>query len=117
MQATGDIGLPVVAPGQGQVALAYPANSGIGTLGNTQANFVDRWSTWQWGLLAASLIATPLLAYHGYKRNHSVGWAVGWGLLGGIAWPIVAPIAFAQGFGKSKGDRSGRRKNRGFRSR
>lgn len=39
-------------------------------------------------------------AYHGYKRNRSVGWAVAWGLLGGL-FPVITPaIAFAQGFGK-----------------
>ncbi len=39
-------------------------------------------------------------AYHGYKRNNSVGWAIGWGLLGGL-FPIITPaVAFAQGFGK-----------------
>ena len=46
-----------------------------------------------------SIAATPLLVYHGYKRNHSVGWAILWGL-GGLVWPIALPIAFAQGFGK-----------------
>lgn len=39
-------------------------------------------------------------AYHGYKRNRSVGWAVWWGLMGFI-FPIVTPaVAIAQGFGK-----------------
>lgn len=39
-------------------------------------------------------------AYHGYKRNESVGWAVAWGLAGAIAWPIAIPVALAQGYGK-----------------
>lgn len=39
-------------------------------------------------------------AYHGYKRNKSVGWAVWWGLMG-FLFPIVTPaVAIAQGFGK-----------------
>ena len=41
-------------------------------------------------------------AYHGYKRNQSIGWAIGWGLLGG-AFPILTTvIAIAQGYGKKK---------------
>lgn len=43
-----------------------------------------------------------LSAYHGYKRNNSIGWAVGWGLLGGI-FPVITPaVAFAQGFAKRR---------------
>jgi len=39
-------------------------------------------------------------AYHGYKRNESIGWAIGWGILGSLFWPIAVPIMVAQGFGK-----------------
>lgn len=39
-------------------------------------------------------------AYHGYKRNNSVGWAIGWGLLGGLFPFITIPVSLAQGFGK-----------------
>jgi hypothetical protein len=58
----------------------------------------------QQGLVAAysilSIAGTALGAYHGYKRNDSVGWGIVWGLLGG-AFPIIAlPVAYAQGFGK-----------------
>lgn len=50
----------------------------------------------------ASVLSTALSAYHGYKRNESVGWAVVWGLLGGI-FPVITPvIAYAQGFGERK---------------
>ena len=50
-------------------------------------------------LAAASMGAS---AYHGYKRNHSFGWAIGWGLLGGL-FPVITPaVAVAQGFGKRK---------------
>lgn len=38
--------------------------------------------------------------YHGYKRNHSVGWAIGWGLLATIFPVTTTAIAVAQGFGK-----------------
>jgi hypothetical protein len=42
-------------------------------------------------------------AYHGYKRNHSVGWALWWGFMGAV-FPVITPvIAVAQGFGKRKG--------------
>lgn len=51
---------------------------------------------------AGSLAGGISGAYHGYKRNDSVGWAIGWGLLGSAFWPITIPISLAQGFGKSK---------------
>jgi hypothetical protein len=41
-------------------------------------------------------------AYHGYKRNNSVGWAIGWALLGGVFPIITVPVSLAQGFGKKK---------------
>lgn len=48
----------------------------------------------------AGIAGTGIGAYHGYKRNNSVGWAIGWALLGGLAPIIVIPVAFAQGIGK-----------------
>jgi len=54
-----------------------------------------------WGL--ASAVSAGASAYHGYKRNDSVGWAIVWGLLGGM-FPIITPaIALAEGFAKPKG--------------
>ena len=51
---------------------------------------------------AVAVASTAAGAYHGYKRNQSVGWAIAWALLGGI-FPIIVPaIALAQGFGKRK---------------
>lgn len=51
-----------------------------------------------WGV--ASTVSSALCAYHGYKRNESVGWAIGWALLGGM-FPVIAPVvAVAQGFGE-----------------
>lgn len=39
-------------------------------------------------------------AYHGYRRNDSLGWAVWWALMGGI-FPVITPaVAIAQGFGE-----------------
>jgi len=52
--------------------------------------------------IAIGTAATPVLAYHGYKRNNSVGWAVAWGLFGSMVWPITLPVAFAQGFAKPR---------------
>lgn len=53
-----------------------------------------------WDLL--SIASGAASAYHGYKRNDSVGWAIVWGLLGGV-FPVITPaIAWAQGFGKKK---------------
>lgn len=58
--------------------------------------FSDR--TWQLIRIAAIGAA----AYHGYRRNSSVGWAVGWGLLAGLSPPIVLGVALAEGFAKPK---------------
>jgi hypothetical protein len=41
-------------------------------------------------------------AYHGYKRNDSLGWAIGWALMGTMFPVIVIPVAFAQGIGDRK---------------
>lgn len=52
-----------------------------------------------WTLVTLSAAAS---AYHGYRRNQSVGWAVWWGLMGYVA-PVITPaIGVAQGFGKRK---------------
>ena len=53
-----------------------------------------------WGL--AAVVSSGACAYHGYKRNNSIGWAIGWGLLGGLA-PVITPaVALAQGYGDPK---------------
>ena len=49
-----------------------------------------------------SMVGAATGAYHGYKRNDSVGWAVGWFLLGGLVPFATIPISIAQGFGKAK---------------
>lgn len=54
---------------------------------------------WYRYLAAAGTIAG---AYHGYKRNNSIGWAIGWGLLGGAFPFFTIPVALAQGFGERK---------------
>ena len=51
-----------------------------------------------WGVL--SVASAGASAYHGYKRNESVGWALWWGACGAL-FPVITPaIALAQGFGK-----------------
>lgn len=53
-----------------------------------------------WSVL--STVSGAASAYHGYKRNQSVGWAIGWFVLGSL-FPVITPvIAVAQGFGKPK---------------
>lgn len=58
----------------------------------------------------ASLVSGPALAYHGYKRNDSVGWAIGWYFLGTMFWPIALPVAIAQGFAERKVNANRRRR-------
>lgn len=53
-----------------------------------------------YGLACVAGAATG--AYHGYKRNNSVGWAIGWALLGSIFPVITIPVSLAQGFGERK---------------
>ncbi len=50
----------------------------------------------------AGVAGTAIGAYHGYKRNDSVGWAIGWALLGGLFPVVVIPVAYAQGIGERK---------------
>lgn len=61
-------------------------------------------ATFVFGLLGTASMA--LSAYHGYKRNASLGWGLWWGAMGALA-PVLTPsIAFAQGFGRRKSARS-----------
>jgi hypothetical protein len=50
----------------------------------------------------AGMAGSAIGAYHGYKRNDSLGWAIGWAFLGGLFPVIVIPVAFAQGLGERK---------------
>lgn len=48
----------------------------------------------------ASTVSSAVSAYHGYKRNDSIGWALWWGLMGSM-FPVITPtIALAEGFAK-----------------
>jgi hypothetical protein len=47
-----------------------------------------------------AVASSGVCAYHGYKRNDSVGWALVWAVAG-MVLPVVTPaVAIAQGFGK-----------------
>lgn len=51
-----------------------------------------------WGVLATASAAAS--AYHGYKRNDSIGWAIWWFFMGSL-FPVITPVvAVAQGFGR-----------------
>lgn len=53
-----------------------------------------------WAIIGTASMAAS--AYHGYRRNRSVGWAIWWGIWGAVL-PVFTPvIAVAQGFGKRK---------------
>ena len=42
-------------------------------------------------------------AFHGYRRNGTLGWAAAWGIIGYVV-PVITPaVAIAQGFAKPKG--------------
>lgn len=61
---------------------------------------VSTWSSPLYTVFRTVAMATS--AFHGYRRNRSVGWSIWWGLMGGI-FPVITPtIALAQGFGKAK---------------
>lgn len=65
-------------------------------------NATDRAVAMTYFWVAVDMASGAASAYHGYKRNESVGWAAWWGLMG-LSFPIITPaIAFAQGFGKRK---------------
>lgn len=70
--------------------------SGYSGLGASELNVMSSF----WAL--AAIASSGASAYHGYKRNNSIGWAIAWGLLGGIA-PVITPaVAVAQGFGERR---------------
>ena len=68
----------------------------------TRSNMVEAalaWNRLSWYLAPVSAAAS---AYHGYRRNDSVGWAAVWGLMGGL-FPLMTPaVGAAQGWGKRK---------------
>lgn len=49
---------------------------------------------------ALSVAGAALGAYHGYKRDASVGWALWWAFAGAVVPVVTIPVALAQGFGQ-----------------
>lgn len=92
------------AVGRGLVAAGVPAS----TVG-ASLRWLDTSSkitpSVVWGVLG--LASGALGAYHGYRRNDSIGWSVVW-FGAGMIFPIFTPVlALAQGFGKRKGSHRG----------
>lgn len=72
----------------------------VGAAMQTNSTTTTTTSTTDFGLShVLSLAGVGIGAYHGYRRNDSVGWAIGWALLGGMFPVITIAIALAQGFG------------------
>lgn len=55
-----------------------------------------------WWSKVYSAVGMSAAAYHGYKRNNSVGWALLWGGFGAISPILTNVIAYAEGFGEPK---------------
>lgn len=47
-----------------------------------------------------SMLGSTTGAYHGYKRNNSLGWALAWFVLGSMFPMVTIPVSLAQGFAK-----------------
>lgn len=65
-----------------------------------QADGSYRPSRYWWIYSLVGITCGLLGAYHGFKRNDSVGWAFAWYLFGAWFPAIALPVAIAQGFGK-----------------
>ena len=75
-----------------------PSLQGRTSLGQEPASTGMQVATVAYGLL--SLAGSVSGAYHGYKRNNSVGWAIGWAILGGMFPVITIPLSLAEGYAK-----------------
>ena len=91
------LGATVRMGGFGDDAIAPAASQG--PAGNPGPNTMQALKV---AYAIASMAGSAMGAYHGYKRNDSIGWAIGWAFLGGLFPVIVIPVAFAQGFGERK---------------
>lgn len=85
-----------------------PAGGGVERIDITPVSEIEKLPTTAekvgaaiWGV--ASVAGTALGAYHGYKRNNSVGWGIWWALMGGMFPVVTVPVALAQGLGKRRG--------------
>lgn len=87
-----------VAMPQASVSVGQPTApaGGVGDVPNIVMGTVSAYPLWTF----LSVVSSAAGAFHGYRRNQSVGWAVAWGAAGAV-FPIVTPaIALAQGFGE-----------------
>lgn len=93
-----------------------PRHVGLANVPSSEAAqaAVDRitGSPWFWVFRLASAVGAFSGAYHGYKRNNSVGWAIGWFFFGGALPMLSIPISLAQGFGKAKGAKKSKNRRR-----
>jgi len=90
---------PAVTPTPATTTVLMPDGTVMSTTAPTSNG--NGGPTTFWGAVRLGVIA--LAAYHGYRRNDSIGWAVAWAFLAGIAPPVVIGVAFAQGLGDRKG--------------
>jgi hypothetical protein len=74
----------------------------LAAVGGENESWLSEHPTYRAIAYVGSMAGLAAGAYHGYKRNDSVGWAIGWAVLGSLFWPIALPIMFAQGFGQRK---------------
>jgi hypothetical protein len=72
------------------------------TLGDNPTTSAPAKKSWAVTYLSLSALVAAASAYHGYRRNRSVGGAVGWFVLGSLFPYITLPVALAQGFGQPK---------------
>lgn len=88
-------------PGGGLVGLANLAETADGFGANKATdNGGRRLYTGLYGV--ASAASSLGLAYHGYRRNDSIGWAIVWAVVGGMFWPVGWGVALAQGYGEPR---------------
>lgn len=69
-------------------------------VGHTAYNHVGDFAGTTYSLV--KLAAVGAGAFHGYRRNKSIGWAIAWALLAGLSPIITTGVAVAQGFGQPK---------------
>ncbi len=62
---------------------------------------------WWWVYSLVALVAGGASAYHGYKRNDSLGWAIVWYIMGAWFPFFTLPVAIAQGYAKRSRGTSG----------
>ena len=88
-------------PGGGLVGLANLAGTADG-LGIEKASPNGRSGIYTGLYGVATAVSSLGLAYHGYRRNDSIGWAIVWAIVGGMFWPVGWGVALAQGYGDPK---------------